>query len=96
MQGRPFIDYEEFVRIEGKDGQVFILYTDIDRLEQHMRELAPEDGEVIAEFIQMLRVFAQFKSPVDTPPELAGPPEQVQMPPFMLKWMGMSLQARHW
>ena len=38
VQGRPFINYEEFVRVEGKDGQVFILYTDIDRLQQHMHD----------------------------------------------------------
>ena len=92
VQGRAIIDYEEFGRIEGKDGQVLILYTDIDRLEQHMRELAPEDGEVIAEFIQVLRAFTQFKMPMDVPPELSGPPEPLEMPPLMMKWMGMTIR----
>jgi phytoene dehydrogenase-like protein len=92
VQGRDFIDHEEFTRIEGRDGQVFVLYTDIDRLEQHMHELAPEDKDVVAEFIQMLRAFTQFKTPVDQPPELSGPPQPVEMPPFMMKWMGMSLR----
>ena len=36
--------------IEGKDGQVFVVYSDINRLEQHMMELAPEDKQVIEEF----------------------------------------------
>ncbi len=92
VQGRAFIDHEEFTRIEGKDGQVFVLYTDIERLGQHMHELAPEDKDVIAEFIQVLWAFTQFKTPVDQPPELSGPPQPVEMPPFMMKWMGMSLR----
>lgn len=91
IQGRAFVDFEEYARIEGRDGQVLVLYTDIDRLEQHMLELAPEDKEVIAEFINLLRVFASISMPVDTAPELAGPQAPQAMPPFMMKWMGMSL-----
>jgi phytoene dehydrogenase-like protein len=92
LQGREFVYYEEYARIEGRDGQIFILYTDIDRLEQHMLELAPEDREVIAEFISFLRVFTTFRMPVETPPEVAGPPQPQAMPPFLQKWMGMSLR----
>ena len=51
VQGRTMIDHEEYMRVEGKGGKVFIVYTDIDRLEQHMKELAPEDKDVIEEFI---------------------------------------------
>ena len=32
VQGRQFHYYDEFVRIEDKNGKVFILYTDIDKL----------------------------------------------------------------
>jgi phytoene dehydrogenase-like protein len=92
VQGRTIIDYEEFARFEGKDGRVLKLYTDIDRLEQHLRELAPEDAEVISEFIQVLRAFMQFNMPIDVPPELAGPPEPFDIPPLMMKWMGMTIR----
>ena len=44
VQGRTMIDHEEYARIEGEDGKVFIVYSDINRLEQHMEERAPEDG----------------------------------------------------
>ncbi len=40
VQGRTMIDHEEYARIEGKEGKVFIVYTDINRLERHMKELA--------------------------------------------------------
>jgi phytoene dehydrogenase-like protein len=93
MMDRTFIDFEEFARFESKDGQILKLYTDIDRLEQHLREIAPEDGEVISEFIEVLRAFIQFKMPIDVPPELAGPPEPFDMPLVMMKWMGMTMQV---
>jgi phytoene dehydrogenase-like protein len=41
-QGRKMVNYHEIMRVEGSDGKTFIAYTDIDRLEQHMKELAPE------------------------------------------------------
>ncbi len=65
VQGRTILDYEEYAHFEGRDGQVFKLYTDIDRLEQHMHELAPQDRDVIAEFISVVRVFTGQQLPVD-------------------------------
>jgi phytoene dehydrogenase-like protein len=65
LQGRTVLDYEEYARIEGTDGQVLTVYTDIDRLDQHMRELAPEDKEVTAEFADVLRAFTGQQVPVD-------------------------------
>ena len=49
LQGRTIIDHEEFIRIEGREGKVLIVYTDLNRLEQHMKDLAPEDSDVIEE-----------------------------------------------
>jgi phytoene dehydrogenase-like protein len=99
LQGRSLIDYPEVARFEGKDGQTFILYTDIDRLEQHMLELAPEDEETIVDFCKALRAFTRFKIPADKPPELSGPLDGIKMMLKMLpvmgimrKWMGMSLR----
>ena len=47
VQGRTIIYHDEWSRVEGKDGKLFIVYTDMDRLEQHMKELAPKDKVVI-------------------------------------------------
>ena len=99
LQGRSMIDYDEMMRIEGEDGQVFVIYTDIDRLEQHMLELAPEDADVIAGFAQALRAFTRFKMPTDKAPEVSGLLGVLKMLWAMLphmglmrKWMGLSLR----
>ena len=99
LPGRSLIDYPEYARFEGQDGKVFILCTDIDRLLQHMNELAPEDADLIADFGKALRAFARLKMPQDKAPELAGPlagiKMMVKMLPYlgiMRKWMGMSLR----
>ena len=99
IQGSSFIGYEEYSRIERRDGQVFTRFTDIDRLAQHMAEIAPEDEGVIAEFVGALRAFTQFQQPVDKPLELYTPQEQAAMMESMGavmgmlgKWMGMPLQ----
>src|SRR5512134_85114 len=41
VQGRRFIDYEVFQRIEGTDSRALCIYSDLDQLEQHMKELSP-------------------------------------------------------
>jgi phytoene dehydrogenase-like protein len=56
------IDHEEFLRVEDKDGKQFILYTNIDRLEEHMKELSPSDAETIDELTAALRKFTKFSS----------------------------------
>lgn len=60
LQGRRIVDHEELVRVEGEDGRAFILYTNIDQLEHHLKELAPSDCEVIEEFCNGARRFTRF------------------------------------
>jgi len=63
-QGRRIVNHEEFTRVEGPDGKVFILYTDLDRLERHMKELAPGDAALIEEFTAAVRHFTGV--PIET------------------------------
>jgi len=72
VQGRRMIDHEELLRVAGPDGKAFILYCDLDRLEQHMNELAPQDALVIEELIRAARICAKYDLPVDRAPELYG------------------------
>ncbi len=67
------IDYEYFVIVEGDEGKRFLLYTDVDRLERHMKELAPEDEKVIDEFISAVRVFTRYHLPFEKAQELYTP-----------------------
>jgi phytoene dehydrogenase-like protein len=59
-QGRQMVDHEEFMRVEGPEGKTFILYTNVDRLERHLKELAPSDAKQIDELCQAIRRFTHF------------------------------------
>jgi phytoene dehydrogenase-like protein len=59
-QGREMVDHEEFVRVEGKEGKVFVVYTDTDRLKAHMKDLAPGDAEAIDDFCRTVRRFSRL------------------------------------
>jgi len=72
LQGQRITDYQEFLRFEGKGGKAFIIYSDIDRLEQHMKELAPQDARIIEELTRAARKCAKYDLPVDKAPELYG------------------------
>ena len=99
VQGRSMINHEEFICVEGEGGKVFIVYTDIDRLEQHMKELAPQDTDVIEVFTKALHNCARFDMPVEKAPELYRPVDGFKMLfkmfPFlriMRKWKRISIQ----
>jgi phytoene dehydrogenase-like protein len=87
LRGRTIIYPEEYARIEGKEGKVFIVYSDIDRLERHMKELAPEDKDVIEEFTEGIRTMIHFPMPVEKPPELYSPIDGFKMMFRMLPYL---------
>ncbi|HEY9076134.1 MAG TPA: NAD(P)/FAD-dependent oxidoreductase [Anaerolineaceae bacterium] len=60
IQQRTLIDPEIFSRVEGKDGQVLNLYTDIAKFEQNLLEIAPEDKKTIREICKAMRVFSRY------------------------------------
>ncbi len=60
IQERELFNPEVFTRVENGRGQVFNMYTDIDKLEAHMLELAPEDARVIRSFCRGVRRLKNF------------------------------------
>jgi phytoene dehydrogenase-like protein len=56
----PMHAYEELVRVERPDGAPLIVYTDLDRLERHLKELSPADANVIDELIGAARHSTRF------------------------------------
>jgi hypothetical protein len=68
LEGQRIHFYDQFECFQGSDGRSFCMYTDIDRLEQHMLDLAPEDRGVIHEFAEALRQFTKMEVPVDITP----------------------------
>lgn len=73
IQDKKIVDFDEFARIERKNGEVFTVYIDVDKLENEMMEIAPEDKQVIEEFTDAIREFARFEMPIGKAPELYGP-----------------------
>jgi phytoene dehydrogenase-like protein len=106
VQGRQMVNQDEYLRFEG-EGQVFHVYTDIDRLEKHMKEFAPEDKQVIKEVIDAARKCTGFKIPVGKARELHSLVDYIKIMPkmlpilrFMSKWgkistMDLAQRVRH-
>jgi phytoene dehydrogenase-like protein len=88
-QDRQFIHYDVYYRIEGEDGRVLYLYTDIDRLERHMKELAPGDSSAIEEFCRGARRFGRLLDVLTNPDGPSGLLEATTMGIRMLPSMGM-------
>jgi phytoene dehydrogenase-like protein len=84
IQGRHIINQDEYIRFEGEDGKVFSVYTDMDRLEQHIKELAPEDEKVIGELAKQVRQCTRFEIPVEKARELYSPIDGLKMMPKMI------------
>ena len=72
LQGKRIIYMDQFCRIEASGGKALTLYTDIDRFENHMKEIAPEDSAFIAELTGAIRRFAEMEMPADKAFELYG------------------------
>ena len=91
------------MRVETSDGKVFDFFTNADRLEQHMKEIAPEDSDFIGEFTGAIRRFSNFSMPVDKNPELFNILDYLKMAKFastmcsFKKWSQITLSemAQH-
>ena len=87
------VEHEEYMRIEDKDGRAFVLYTDAERLEQHMKELAPEDADTIDELLKGAERAGHLDVSFMKAPEVQNVAEKVgpmlkMLPhlPFVMKW----------
>jgi len=64
---RGVVEHEEFMRIEGPDGKTLILYTNIDRLEEHLLALSPADAGLIRPMTAAMRRIAGLDIPLGEP-----------------------------
>ncbi|HEX3045479.1 MAG TPA: FAD-dependent oxidoreductase [Bacillota bacterium] len=67
LAGREFLTYDEIMQVECATGRKLILYSDMDRLEDHLLELAPADAAIIKELTEAVRTRAIFLN--QTPPD---------------------------
>ncbi|MFC1905579.1 phytoene desaturase family protein [Chloroflexota bacterium] len=79
VQQWQVVNHDQYILIEDENGKVFIMYSNIDRLEQQMMEFAPEDESVIRECCKAARDCRRFDMPVDKPQELYGVLDYIKM-----------------
>ena len=79
VQGFEMLDLDAYVRIEGEGGKALVLYSDVDRLERHLLELAPEDARPLRAFTRAIRKLSRFDFPVEKAPELYGLRDKLAM-----------------
>ena len=85
VQGRRFVYSEQYMRYESCDGRTFVLHTNLDRLEQHMLEMAPEDADAVRRFCAAARQVRNTGIPVMKPMELMGIGDKLKMAMQMRK-----------
>ena len=88
LHGQSVINMEQFYRYESIDGRSFTMFCNIDRLEQHMKELSPDDAPYIAELSSAMRRIAKMQMPVEKAPELYSLWDNIKMVGGMLPYMG--------
>jgi phytoene dehydrogenase-like protein len=71
------IDHEVHTRLFDKEGNEFILYTDLNRWEDYLCRLAPEDERVIKKMCSDMRKSA-FLQPYADPPGLRNPFQSIR------------------
>lgn len=95
---QEIIDFDEFVRFQGTDGATLVIYSDIDRLQAHLEEIAPDDADAMNEFCQAVREVGKYEMPVENAPEIMGMKgirdmmrQMKPLMPLMKKWASVSL-----
>jgi phytoene dehydrogenase-like protein len=69
MNTQQFVYHDEYNRVEDKDGNVIIVFTDIDRLERELLQKAPEDRDVILKFTHAVKKLLPFTPSLEKAPE---------------------------
>ena len=88
MENLNFVDSEVFFQIEDKEGETLRIYTDVDKLEEEMKRVAPEDNDLIDDFIGGIRKILPLNMPLDKAPEVMNPWDGLKMMTKMLPFMG--------
>jgi phytoene dehydrogenase-like protein len=92
LKDTEIIRHDSYVKVEDNSGESLELFTDLDRLERQLREIAPEDGKVIDEYINAVHSFVG----ADFPSLLLGYfMDKLKMLPYILsvrKWSKITLK----
>jgi len=73
VQDRKFINHEVFARCEDQEGGGFSMYCDVDRLEEELLRVAPEDKKTSRKLIRGIRAFIAATRAQDRMQMYGGP-----------------------
>ncbi len=90
LRERQIYNSPEYVRVEGAE-KTFIVYTNLEQLEQHMLKLAPADAVAIHDFCETTRKFARFANALPAPGSL---PALAQIGTLLLEGLPMLARLR--
>jgi phytoene dehydrogenase-like protein len=79
LSGKEIATFDCFLVVELTGGRRFYMYSDLDRQEAYMKQLAPEDRRLIDEFLAGARAAAHSFVPQKKAPELLRPLERITM-----------------
>jgi phytoene dehydrogenase-like protein len=60
LKGLNVHSFREFVQVENQDRKIFTVYTDLEKLQNHMKTLSPQDEKIIDEFVNAVRKFSNY------------------------------------
>lgn len=90
-------NHERVMVVENREGRAISFYSDADRLERHLLEIAPEDRTPIREFANAIRRSSRFSMDQEKPPELYGfrdlltAAKMFPLLRFMKKWSSITV-----
>jgi phytoene dehydrogenase-like protein len=94
IQGREIFNPEVFNRVEGHNGEVLNLYTDVNKLERHLLEISPEDQKVIREMCSAIRSFTKWNPSINN--NLADTMKSIipmaSVMPVLMKWGKLTMK----
>ena len=94
LADRQIVDLDVWAEYESLDGGRVTFWCDLDRLESHLCELAPNDAALIRALLKDARRLASADLPADAPPrELMRPQDTLRLGPKMLPWV---MPMRRW
>ncbi len=92
IEGRDIVDHDEFLRVEGLNGQVLSLSSDLDQLAREFKRIAPEDALLIDRLVDAARRCAPLDPP-EKPLELMGVVEKMKL---LTHYLPMLLTIARW